>query len=425
MMGLHFMGREPFRVVYLHGMVRDKHGKKMSKTTGNVVDPLHIVQGVVPDQLDARERAPYEELFRDFPDGIAPQGADALRFALSILSAQGRDVKLDVRRIEGYRAFLNKLWQATRFALNTLGDYTPAPFDYDREGFGPADRWILGRLRRAVTATGEALSAFNFSEACETIYHFVWGELCDWYVELSKATLYDKSAENEVTRRAAQATMVHCLDVVLRLLHPFAPFVTEELWQALPLPEGRPRSISVARFPTPEEIADVADEADMARAIEVIAGVRAVRGNNNIGPGVALPRLMLFTDDEAVGRALTGLAEHIARQSKAKGVEVCHTGDERPSPAATSVAADVEIVIPLAGVIDLDAERARLGKEIERVEADIAFVERKLGNEKFVSRAPADIVQKEREKLESYLSAKKTLEDGLAALGGETDDEGE
>jgi valyl-tRNA synthetase len=416
MMGLHFMGEVPFRVVYLHGMVRDKHGKKMSKTKGNVIDPLHLIEGVVPSDLDDKERGPYEDLFREFPDGIAPQGADAMRFALSILSAQGRDVKLDVRRIEGYRAFLNKLWQATRFALNTLGDFEPRPFDYADSGLGPADRWVLGRLHRAVRVTNEALDAFNFSEACETLYHFVWGELCDWYVELSKATLYDKRPENEASRRATQATLLHCLDVVMRLLHPFAPFVTEELWQALPLPQGRPEALAVADWPTPDVVADVVDHAEMARALEVITGVRAVRGNNNIGPGVELPRLLLFTDDEAVGAALKGLSEHIGRQVKAKAVEVCRSGAERPAPAATSVAADVEIVIPLAGVIDLDAERARLRKELDKVEADIAFVQGKLQNDRFVSRAPADIVQKEREKLQSYLGAKRALEEGLAAL---------
>jgi valyl-tRNA synthetase len=415
MMGLHFMGEAPFEIIYLHGMVRDKHGRKMSKTNGNVIDPLHIINGVKPGDLAPEAVKHYESLFDEYPEGIEPQGADALRFALAIFSAQGRDCKLDVRRIEGYRAFLNKLWNAARFALSHLGDFEPTAFDASNDDLTPADRWILGGLHEAVAQVNQSLEAYRVSEAAETIYQFIWHELCDWYVELSKGTLYDRSPETAASRRAAQATLAHCLDTVLRLLHPISPFVTEEIWEALPKQDTTP-TLCRASFPSRESIPAVEDHANMAAAIAVISGVRTVRGENRIPPGKALPEVLLYVDDKTVGEQLVALEAYICRQAKAETVSVHGSDDERPSPRATTVAGGVEIVIPLAGLIDTQGERERLKKEIAKVDADIVFANKKLGNPKFVERAPAAVVEKERGKLVAFEAARSALEKGLAAL---------
>jgi valyl-tRNA synthetase len=420
MLGLHFMGEPPFEIIYLHGMLRDLSGKKMSKTNGNVIDPLHIIGGVKPGDLDEKEREHYAGLFREYPDGVAPQGADALRFALSVFSAQGRDVKLDVRRIEGYRAFLNKIWNASKFALMVLdeGASEVAPFDYDALAgqLSPADRWILGRLHATSAAVTAALDEYRVSDAADAVYHFAWHELCDWYLELSKAALYDKSEAGAGARAAAQATLLHALHATLAMLHPFAPFISEEIYQALPKPVGSAESLCIAAWPTPARLRPVADEANLALGLEVITGIRAVRGNNDIKPGLELPRVLLFHDDPAARAQLGALGSYIAKQAKVAAIDVCEGGAERPSPAATSVAGGVEIVIPLAGLIDVAAERARLSKELEKVLADIAFVEKKLGNAGFVAKAPEAVVAKEREKLDGFVAARKALEDGLRAL---------
>ena len=416
MMGLHFMGEVPFETIYLHGMVRDLRGKKMSKTNGNVIDPLHLIGGVSPGDLTDDEQRHYEGLFKVYPEGVQPQGADALRFTLAVLSAQGRDVKLDVRRIEGYRAFLNKLWNATRFALHHLEDFEPAPFDYDNPNLSAADRWILSRLHAAVARVNETLGEYRVSDAAETIYHFTWHELCDWYLELSKAPLYDQTDEGKLARAAAQSTLWHALSTVLTLLHPFCPFVTEEIYQAFPrLPDGS-EVLAIGTWPTAERIANVVDEQDMATVIEVISGIRAVRGNNNIQPGLLLPRVCLFAESEEQRAHLLAQSAHIQKQAKADAIEVFDLSAERPSPSATSVAGGVEIVIPLAGLIDTDAERKRLTKELGRVEKEIAFVQKKLNNPKFVERAPEAVVAKQRAKLDEYVAARKALEEGLGAL---------
>jgi valyl-tRNA synthetase len=421
MMGLHFMGEVPFKVVYLHGMIRDKTGKKMSKTNRNVVDPLHVINGVKPEDLTEEERHHYEVLFKEFPHGIEPQGADALRFTLAILSAQGRDIKLDIKRIVGYRAFLNKIWNAARFVLGNLDGYEAQAFDYDAlDEATPPDRWILGRLHRATKAVNAALSEYRISDAAETLYQFTWYELCAWYLELSKQVLYDDDPAKDGARRSAQATLVHCLDTVLRLLHPFTPYVTEEIWQALPNHDDAVASVAIGTWPTPERVPDVVDEANMQLAIDVIAGIRAVRGHNNIPPKATLPRVLLYTDDTEALAQLDALTTYVNTQAKIDHIEVFSPDAERPHPAATTVQSGIEIVIPLAGLIDLEAETKRLEKELRQVEDDIAFVKKRLDNPKFVERAPSHVVDRERDKLETYLAARQTLQEGLGALRGQS-----
>ena len=416
MMGMHFMGEIPFEVIYLHGMVRDLTGKKMSKTNGNVIDPLHLINGVKPADLSESERTHYKGLFVEYPNGVVPQGADALRFALAIFSSQGRDVKLDVRRIEGYRAFLNKLWNASKFALHHLADFEPAPFDYDNPDLTAADRWILSRLHVVVSDVDRSLNEFRVSDAAEAVYQFTWHELCDWYLELSKASLYNDTGDGLKARAAAQATLWHVLNTVLTLIHPFSPFITEEIYEVFPRLPDAPEALCVGTWPTTERIAQVEDRDNMALTIELITGIRAVRGNNGIAPNLTLPKVCLFAESEEERTQITALVAHITRQARVTAIEVLGSSAERPHPSATSVAGGVEIAIPLAGLIDVEAERERLGKQLAKVDADIEFVNKRLGNENFVNRAPGHLVAKEREKLAGYQAAKKVLVDGLAAL---------
>ncbi|MFU8805746.1 MAG: valine--tRNA ligase, partial [Bradymonadaceae bacterium] len=274
MMGTYFMDDVPFEKVFLHAMVRDAAGRKMSKTYGNVIDPLHLIYGAKPEELDPEMHA---ELLRQYPDGVDAQGADALRFTLAIYAAQGRDIKLDIKRIEGYRAFLNKLWNAARFTLMNLEEFeVPAyntytddwaeggdrPFDF--EHLSVADRWILSRLDEAVVEVKTALDEFRFNDAAQTLYHFVWHGFCDWYIELIKPMLYDDSEENAPKRRAAQGTLHFVLETALRLLHPIAPYITEDIWTSLPRGEGVPESIMIA--PWPEHRPELA----MAHAVETM-----------------------------------------------------------------------------------------------------------------------------------------------------------
>ncbi len=415
MMGLHFMEEVPFETVFLHAMVRDAEGRKMSKTYGNVIDPLHMIFGADSEELDENLHA---ELLRQYPDGVEAQGADALRFTLAIYAAQGRDIKLDIKRIEGYRAFLNKLWNATRFALMNLEDYEPTDeVPRDLEGLTTADRWILARLDATTDEITEALEEYRFNDVAETLYHFVWHEFCDWYIELIKETLYDDSDANAATRRATQTTLVHTLETVLRLLHPITPYVTEEIWQTLPKGDDTPKSVMVASWPeTPEEIPVEAVET-MDTILDVIKAIRGIRGETNVNPGVVIDEVFFATDDTDAASALQQEGAYIQRMAKVDEISVVDRGSlEELDAAATAVAAGVDIRIPLAGLIDIAEEKARIHKELERVDEDIDHVSTKLANKGFVENAPEDVVQKDRDKLVAYKEEKKVLQKSLAEV---------
>ena len=414
-MGLHFMDDVPFETVFLHAMVRDKDGNKMSKSKGNVIDPLHLIDGLAPDEVSEQEREQYQMLLADFPDGIPPQGADALRFTLAVYAAAGRDIKLDVRRVEGYRAFVNKIWNAARFAQMNLADYEAAPFNPEA-AFTPADRWLLTRLSVCTESVERALEEFRFSDAAQTLYEFIWHEFCDWYLELAKPTLYGDVTGIDGERVATQQAMVHTMDVFLRLLHPFMPFVTEELWAHLPHGDAAP-SLCVATFPTAANTPRFEHETAMLqRVIETISGIRRVRGESNLPPGAKLPRVILFSDDAVLRTAIDGMSAYITRQAKVERVEVEPTSGERPSPSATAMVEGVEICIPLEGLIDYEAERARIHKELERVEKDVVKFTKKLGNPKFLEAAPAEIIAKDQATLDAALEKKAALLAGLERL---------
>jgi len=392
MMGLHFMKDVPFRTVYLHPMVRDEKGQKMSKTKGNVIDPLVITE---------------------------EYGADALRFTLAALTAQGRDIKLAKDRIEGYRGFANKIWNATRFALMNLEGYEAAVEDARRLPPTPADRWILARLQRAVNETVAALEAFRFNDAASTVYQFVWHELCDWYIELAKEALY---GDDPARKRATQAVLVECLSTAYRLLHPFMPFITEELWHVLRAKvkaEAWSDSILVAPYPRPGPVDERAERA-FGPVIGIVDAIRNIRGEMNVPYKVVLDDVevgSLDRDSEATVREELGRIHRLANLKDAV-VRPAGAATGKKSGSAVAVGAGFEVRVGLAGAVDVQAELGRIGKEIAKLEQDLAGVLKKLENPSFVEKAPPEVVQKDRARAEELREKRGKLEAHRAMLSG-------
>jgi valyl-tRNA synthetase len=381
MMGLKFMGDVPFRDVYIHALVRDMEGQKMSKTKGNVIDPLVMIERY---------------------------GTDAFRFSLAAFAAQGRDIRLSEERIEGYRNFANKIWNAARFSLMNLQDYRDDKEDIDLAVCSTPDKWILAKLNQAIAEATRALDEYRFNEGAQVIYHFIWHELCDWYLELIKAYLYHA---DETRRAITQKTLVYCLDKTLKLLHPYMPFITEEIWQQLP---HAVESIMVAEYPRARaELIDAAAAREMERIMGVITGVRNIRGEMGIPPLTQIS-IILIAEDKETAVALTeylGFIKDLARVTEA---QILVQG-ERPRAAATALADGVEVFVPLEGVIeDPQKEQQRLTKELTRLLADLDLTQRKLGNDAFLQKAPSDKVQKERDKLQEFSILKEKLERRLA-----------
>ncbi len=385
MMGLHFMKDVPFKVVYLHAMVRDEKGEKMSKTKGNVIDPLDVIRGCPPESLQPALRNKY-------PKGLEPSGADALRFTLASLTAQGRDIKLSLERVEGYKAFSNKIWNASRFAMMRVGDDFKADdlFIKDRK-LSLADRWILSRLNKAVSGTQAALLAYQFGEAASTLYQFLWREFCDWYIELSKGALEGENAE---VKDSTRAVLVFCLDQILRLLHPFMPFITEELWQTLPI--TRPtESISISPYPEVNvRLDDPVAEAEMSPVITAIEGLRTIRGESGLNRNVKIDA-HIQSSSAQTRELLVKWKAYLTPLAGLASLSVTGPGPKPPQSAA-EINAQMEIYVPLAGIIDLAEERGRLQKEIGRVENELIGLKRKLDNAGFVARAPPEVVEKDR-----------------------------
>ncbi len=393
MAGYEFMGEAPFKEVFLHGTVRDAKGRKMSKSLGNGIDPLHVVH---------------------------EYGADAMRFTIVSQCAIGTDILLDHEDVEGSfasgRNFANKIWNAGRFALMSLGDGPVVPLDRLSGTLEMEDRWILSRLQHAVAATTEDLERFRLHEVAEDLYHFFWGEICDWYLELVKARLVPQA--NATSREAARTTLVTVLDGALRLLHPILPFITAELWSRLPWPEGeeRPADLIVAPWPQPNPARrDPVAEALMAGLQDLIVEVRRLRKEYGVGEGTRVA-IHVITSDAVFARTV---AEQGAALERLARVNRVHTEAVLGGIGAHAVLRNgVEIFLPLEGVIDLGEERARLGAEIERLAGQLAASQRKLANEAFVSRAPAEVVDKERGKAAALGEQAAKLREKLEALQG-------
>ncbi|MBA4157285.1 MAG: valine--tRNA ligase [Gemmatimonadetes bacterium] len=387
MMGLHFMDEVPFRTVFLHAMVRDEKGEKMSKTKGNVIDPLDVT--------------------REY-------GADALRFTLTAMAAQGRNINLSLSRVAGYQAFTNKIWNIARFALSHVEDVPRRDPRELRGSLALADRWILSRLSATAGEVTDALGRFRFQDAAELVYGFIWGELADWYVELVKPRLYGDMGEE--SQAAARATLIAALDGAMRLLHPMMPFVTEAVWQRLPRAAGDPESIMRADWPTARaEWADPEAEARVAELQELIGVVRNLRAEYGIQPGTRVP-LHLAGVSPAVRETVS--SSNRALHDLARIGEVVFEGADGQVGATAVLRSGAEVFIPLSGIIDLDRERERLREELQRIAQALRATQTKLANENFVSRAPADVVDREREKLMSYSEQQEKLGAKLRSLEG-------
>ena len=383
MLGLRFMGEVPFHDVYIHALVRDAEGQKMSKSKGNVIDPL-----VVMDKY----------------------GTDAFRFTLIALAAQGRDIRLAEERIEGYRNFANKLWNAARLVLANLDGYGAARARRTRRQ--EADAWIESRLSATIVAVRGHLRRYRFNDAASAIYQFVWHEFCDWYLEIAKLSLY--RPENPAQRLRTQHTLVTVLETTLRLLHPFMPFITEELWQRLPHTGA---SIMVAPFPTRAAMRHAPEaERAMSAVMGVITAVRAIRGEMRISPAQALT-VILRPAPDAVS-LLKGHASLV--ESLARGRVTIDPTATRPRNSALAVVGETELYVELEGIVDLAAERHRLEKEIRKVAESAEFLRAKLARPEFVERAPAEIVAKERERLGQQEALRAKLAASLSWIGGNT-----
>ncbi|MGC1109606.1 MAG: valine--tRNA ligase [Methylovirgula sp.] len=383
MMGLHFMRDVPFHDVYIHALVRDERGAKMSKSKGNVIDPLHLID---------------------------EYGADSLRFTLAAMAAQGRDIKLSTQRVEGYRNFATKLWNAARFAeINGC---------LRADGFDPRDlsvtlnRWIVGEAAKAIAEVTEAIGAYRFNDAANAAYRFVWNIFCDWYLELAKTLL---QGTNEAAKRETQAATSFVLDEILKLLHPFMPFITEELWSIESLGgAGRKTCLALAPWPTSENCEDFAAEAEIGFVIDVVSEVRSVRSEMNVPAGAQIPLVFVAADPGMVARAKTW-EETIKRLARLSEISFAA---EPPPHAAQMVVRGTLAALPLEGIIDFAAEKDRLQKEIDKLTSDAKKIEAKLGNADFVARAPEEVVEENRERFAEMEARRGKLAAALRRLGG-------
>ncbi len=384
MMGLKFMGDVPFRDVYIHALVRDAEGQKMSKSIGNVIDPLVMIE---------------------------KYGADSFRFTLSALAAQGRDIKLSEDIISGYRNFTNKLWNASRFVFLNLRDYEVdenfKPFDY----YSLADKWILSRTSKLIQTVRNALDNYKFNDAANSLYHFIWHEFCDWYIEFSKERLGSNEKE-KAFRRSTQQVLVEVLDIILRLLHPFMPFVTEEIWQKLPGTKG---SITVASFP--KENVDLFNQ-EVEEKVEILKDViyhiRNIRGEMHIPPSQKV-EVIIFCENEETESFLKNYRNYLIQLALIKKLKFSKSR-KRPPASATAIVRGIEIYVPLEGLINFEEEEKRLNKEVAKVEKQLTFIRKKLTNEDFLHKAPREIVEKENQRYQELLEKQKKLKEGISRL---------
>jgi valyl-tRNA synthetase len=435
MMGKKFMGEVPFREIYIHGLVRDSHGQKMSKSKGNVLDPIDLIDGIDLETLVAKRTSnmmqpelakKIEKATRaEFPDGIPAFGTDALRFTFASLASTGRDINFDLGRIEGYRNFCNKLWNAANYVLmqtegkddaqgsaSVAGGRTPGATkaqeaDYELSN---ADRWIISRLQQTEKTVVEAIDNYRFDIAASAIYEFTWDEYCAWYLELSKPVLYDEHSAPEL-QRGTRRTLVRVLETILRLAHPIMPYITEEIWQKIaPLAGKDGNTIMLQPYPVADESKiDEKAEREMKWVMEFIVGVRKIRSGMNIAPSKPLPVLLEGGSAQDIAW-LDANEAFIKSLARTESITWLAPGEEAPE-SATSLVGEMKILVPMAGLIDKEAELARLAREIDRLENEVQRVEGKLNNEKFVGKAPADVVQKERDKLAEAKSSLDSLKD--------------
>ena len=410
MMSLHLKKEVPFKQVYVHGLVRDAEGQKMSKSKGNVLDPIDLIDGIDIESLVQKRTSALMQpqqaqkidkaTRRQFPGGIPGYGTDALRYTFYSLASTGRDIKFDLGRMEGFRNFCNKLWNAARYVLmNTEG------FDHTCEyRYSLADQWIRSKLQTAVVDTTKNLEQYRFDHAAQTLYDFVWNEYCDWYLELSKPVLWDDSAPSEL-RQGTLKTLLEVLETILRLMHPLTPFITEEIWQNVTPRLGlQGDTIMLAQWPAPDSDAvNIDAEAEMEWLKTIIVAIRTIRNEANIPPGDSLDIVLgntVDTDLERIQRHKPSL-EKLAKVSSIRAVQ----SDEDQMPVLSALAGTIEVMVPMAGVVDFAKELERLEKELTRLGGEQTRLTGKLSNEKFTARAPEHVVEAERSKLAEVTTA--------------------
>ena len=419
MMGLKFMGEVPFKEVYIHGLVRDAHGQKMSKSKGNVLDPIDLIDGIELETLVTKRTTGLmqpemakkidKSTRKDFPKGIPSFGTDALRFTFAALASTGRDINFDLGRIEGYRNFCNKLWNAARYVLmNTEGH--DCGQDNKEIELTQADKWIISRLQVTEQKIVKHIEQYRLDLAAQAIYEFTWDEYCDWYLELSKPVLLDENS-NEATLRGTRRTLIHVLESLLRLTHPIMPYITEEIWQRIaPLAGISGDTIMLQPYPIADE-----DKVDQNAVDEInwvkdfILGVRRIRSTMNIAPGKLLP-VLLQNGGDSDRKRLDNYELYLMKLAKLENITWLNKGDEAPE-SSTSLVGEMKLLIPMAGLINKEEELARLEKEMEKLRKDIERTEAKLNNENFTSRAPEEVVNKEREKITDASSSLNNLEE--------------
>jgi valyl-tRNA synthetase len=424
MMSLHFCNEVPFHTVYVHGLVRDGEGQKMSKSKGNVIDPIDLIDGIDLKSLEAKRTAGMmqpqmaarivKQTRKHFPEGIPGYGTDALRFTFYSLASTGRDIKFDMQRMEGYRNFCNKLWNAARYVLGNCENLKPSPPATERS---LADRWIMSRLMTAAKDCGQAIENYRFDLASQTLYDFVWNEFCDWYLELSKPILWDAEA-NPDQATVTRHTLVTTLESILRLLHPMMPFITEEIWQSIaPLAEKSGNTIMLQPWPTfGEEESDAEAESEVAWLQGVIVAVRTIRGEAQLGPGKALDILVRNTTDDDQ-RRFTNSKAYLRKLARLDSITFLSSDAEVP-PSLSALCGNLEILVPMAGVIDVEAERARLNKELQKQQGELTRIQSKLSNASFIDRAPEAVVANERHKQLAAEDAVQAITAQLQRLEG-------
>ena len=427
MMTKKFTGKIPFKDIYITGLIRDENGDKMSKSKGNVLDPIDLIDGIDIESLVTKRTAGMmqpqlaekiaKRTRKQFPDGIQAYGTDALRFTFAAMASTSRDINFDMARVEGYRNFCNKIWNASRFVLMNTEEH-----DTGRDGgemvLSMADRWIWAKFQQTLIEFEKALEDYRFDIAAQTVYEFTWNQFCDWYLELTKPVL-NNDASTEAEKRGTRHTLINVLESLLRLLHPLMPFITDTIWQrvvplsALKVEEGA--SIMVQAFP--EVDAAKQDDkvlADIEWVKKFIVGIRNIRGEMDISPNKPLNALLKNVSDEDA-RRLDAAKAFLDKLSKLETVTILKDGEEAPA-SATALVGEMEILIPMAGLIDKDAELARITKAMEKIEKDVSRTRGKLGNEKFVSNAPEAVIEKERGKLEEGEKALAKLKEQFETI---------
>ncbi len=424
MMTLKFTKKVPFKTVYITGLIRDERGDKMSKSKGNVIDPLDLIGGIDIESLvkkrtygmmQPRLAEKVEKNTRDtYPEGIQAYGTDALRFTLCSLASGGRDIKFDLNRLEGYRNFCNKIWNATRYVLMNTEDQDCGQNGADVE-LSLADKWIISRLQHTEDAVNRAFETHRYDLASQALYEFMWHEYCDWYLELSKPVLWDENA-TAAQLTGTRRTLVRVLETFLRLAHPMMPFLTEEIWQRVaPLAGVAGDTVMVMEYPEANEAKkDAQAEADIEWLKGVIEGVRNIRGEMNIAPSKPLDVLFRNGTEQDKARLDANLA-FLQKLAKLETITWLNVGDDAPM-SATALVGDMEVLVPMAGLIDKNAELARLQKEIDKATKDLERIEGKLSNESFVAKAPAAVVDKERAKCDDLRLTVSKLEEQKASI---------